>query len=203
MRKSLGTSAIALLLAVPLIANDAGPIRLDEGPSESSPAGGEATPQFLTEAAAAASDSETIRRVVVFSEPYTVVDEKTGRHKTIYREISRVLTQKVPTEPAQIEAARKRLKELQDQRIDRLSAQEIAAEELDLTFAEKEREAWVKLQGIRDLLKKVATEYPSTEASRIAAEAHNLIPATETPPKPAIGPTKLPYSGHPPAVRAQ
>lgn len=195
MRKTLGTCVVALLLAVPLIVGDVGSITAGDAPLPVADPGRESVPPTSVVTAFGAVDSGTVHRTVVTYEPYTIIDSKTGVQKTEYRQVQRVVSAKVPTDPVEIESLRKRLKELHERRIESLTPAELATEVSQGAADAKEREAWGKLQEARAHLLKVSAEFPDTQAARIAVAAQNAIPETERPTGPE--PTTAPFTPMP------
>ena len=188
MRKTLGICVVALLLAMPLIAGDVGSITAGDAPLPVADPGRESVLPTSVVTAFGAVDSGTVHRTVVTYEPYTIIDSKTGVQKTEYRQVQRVVSAKVPTDPVEIESLRKRLKELHERRIESLTPAELATEVFQGAAEEKEREAWAKLQEARSMLRKISEEFPNTRAARAATSAQSGIPDTyrTTDPDPTI-----------------
>lgn len=82
----------------------------------------------------------------------------------------------VPTAPEEIQKLRDELKAFREQQIDALEVETLVRQVYEEREAERENEAWAKLEAVRKTLESLENEYGGTKAGDVSRQLQKQIP---------------------------
>lgn len=181
MKRVWIAAGLGIMLSLPLIAEDRSAAPPTSGTFPADGAFSAGSDELSSSVPSFAPTNSTVRRVVHEMEPRSVTDAAQGKTVTEYVVVSRVVDVPVPTDTKEIEELRKKVRALQERRIDGLGPADLLKEYHAQQDQEKQRQSWKKIQEVRDLLKSISTEFPGTDGEKIASDLQKRIPDSDKP----------------------